>query len=99
MKTIDVLFQEVKNELTKRCIDWEEGTEHGFEKHSLIFDGGDCKILVYVVEEKGEMGLAYSDLFLEGDYNIIFEEDNDETTTSYRGDSKNVEDMLKDIFG
>jgi hypothetical protein len=91
-------FEDVKKELTKGGIDWVLGTETGWSDNSLIFDGGDCKILLYVEEdEKGNLSLIYHDLFEEGEYSPIFDNTNEETTTSYRGMSSSVKDMLKKL--
>ena len=92
------LFEKVKNELEKFEIDWDNGTDTGWSENSLIFDGGDCKILLYVCEdEKGKLWLDYYDLFEEGEYNIIFDCENETTTTSHRGGEKSVKKMLKDL--
>ena len=91
-------FKKVQDELTKNGIDWTLGSESGWEKNSIIFEGGDCKILLYVTEDKkGKMILSYHDLFEEGDYSPIFDEEVEETTTSFRGNTTSVKKMLKDI--
>jgi hypothetical protein len=91
-------FEKVKKELTKNGIDWELGTETGWSDDSLIFDGGDCKILLYVKEdEKGELFLDYYDLFEEGEYNLIDDCENEETSTSHRGTETSVDGMLNDL--
>ena len=65
-------FEKVKKELTDNNIDWVLGSETDWNENSLIFDGGDCKILLYVKEDdNGKMFLDYYDLFEEGEYNII----------------------------
>jgi hypothetical protein len=92
------LFEKVKNELEKFEIDFEDGTDTGWSENSLIFDGGDCKILLYVKEdEEGKLFLDYYDLFEEGEYNVIDDCENEETTTSHRGCEKSVKKMLKDL--
>ncbi len=92
------LFEKVKEQLEKFEIDVELGTDTGWSENSLIFDGGDCKILLYVCEdEKGKLWLDYYDLFEEGEYNIIFDCENESTTTSHRGGEKSVKKMLKDL--
>jgi len=91
-------FKKVKKELTKNGIDWELGTKTGWSKNSLVFDGGDCKILLYVKEdEKGKLDLCYYDLFEKGEYSPIFDGVNKETTTSHRGNKTSVSSMLKDL--
>ena len=91
-------FEEVKKELTENGIDWVLGTETGWSGNSLIFDGGDCKILLYVEEdENGGLELIYHDLFEEGEYSPIFDNTNEETTTSYRGVQSSVKDLLNDL--
>ena len=91
-------FEDVKKELTKGGIDWVLGTETGWSDNSIIFDGGDCKILLYVEEdEKGNLSLIYHDLFEEGEYSPIFDNTNEETTTSYRGTMTSVRSMLLDL--
>ena len=93
-------LEKVKSVLDKHNIEWELGSETGWSDDSLIFDGGDCKILVYVKEDrdkKGGMFLSYYDLFVEGDYSPIFDSRIKETTTSHRGNRKSVSQMLKDI--
>ena len=91
-------FEDVKKELTKGGIDWVLGTETGWSDNSIIFDGGDCKILLYVEEdEKGNLSLTYHDLFEEGEYSPLFDNTNEETTTSYRGTMTSVRSMLLDL--
>jgi len=95
---LKTLFEKVKNQLDKFGIEWVLGTETGWSENSLIFDGGDCKILLYVCEdEKDKLYLIYNDLFEEGEYNVIFDCENEETTTSHRGENKSVKGMLKDL--
>ncbi len=92
------LFEKVKEQLEKFEIDFELGSETGWSDNSLIFDGGDCKILLYVCEDdNGKLWLDYYDLFEEGEYNIIFDCENESTTTSHRGGEKSVKKMLKDL--
>lgn len=92
------LIEKVKDQLEKFEIDWEEGSKTDWNENSLIFDGGDCKILLYVKEdEEGKLFLDYYDLFEEGEYNIIDDCENEETTTSHRGCEKSVKKMLKDL--
>ncbi len=92
------LFEKVKKQLEKFEIDFELGSETGWSDNSLIFDGGDCKILLYVCEDdNGKLWLDYYDLFEEGEYNIIFDCENESTTTSHRGGEKSVKKMLKDL--
>jgi len=93
-------IEKVKNTLDKYGIEWELGSDTGWRDNSLIFDGGDCKILVYVKEDREKEGglyLEYYDLFQEGEYSPIFDKVIDETTTSHRGVRKSVSRMLKDI--
>ena len=91
-------FKKVQDELTKNEIDWSLGNESGWKDNTLIFDGGDCKILLYVKEDKnGKLDLSYYDLFEEGDYSPIFDEEVEETTTCHRGNSTSVKKMLKDL--
>lgn len=90
-------IQKVKKELDKNGIEWEEGKDKGWSDNSIIFDSGDCKILLYVNEENGKMELSYNDLFEEGEYSPIFDSVNEETTTSYRNTTKSVKSMLKDL--
>jgi hypothetical protein len=91
-------FEKVKKELTKYEINWELGSQTGWNENSLIFEGGDCKILVYVKEdEKGKLFLDYYDLFVEGDYSPIFDEEVEETHTSHRNCKRSVISMLKDL--
>jgi hypothetical protein len=91
-------FKKVQDQLTKNDIDWELGKESDWSDDSLIFDGGDCKILLYVKEdEKGKLDLCYYDLFEKGEYSSIFDSVNKETTTSHRGNSTSVNKMLKDL--
>lgn len=91
-------FKKVQDQLTKNDIDWELGKESDWSDNSLIFDGGDCKILLYVKEdEKGKLDLCYYDLFEKGEYSPIFDSVNKETTTSHRGNSTSVNKMLKDL--
>jgi len=91
-------FEKVKNELEKNGFDCVLGTDTGWSENSLIFDGGDCKILLYVKEdEEGKLFLDYYDLFEEGEYNVIDDCENEETTTSHRGCEKSVKKMLKDL--
>ncbi len=88
----------VQEELTKNGIDWVLGNETGWDDKSLIFDGGDCKVLVYVNEDvNGKLSLSYYDLFEEGEYSPIFDSVNKETTTSHRGISDSVTSMLKEL--
>lgn len=92
------LFEKVKEQLEKFEIDFELGSETDWSDNSLIFDGGDCKILLYVCEDdNGKLWLDYYDLFEEGEYNIIFDCENESTTTSHRGGEKSVKKMLKDL--
>lgn len=91
-------IEKVKNTLDKYGIEWELGSDTGWRDNSLIFDGGDCKILVYVKEdEKGKLDLCYYDLFEKGEYSPIFDSVNKETTTSHRGNKTSVNSMLKDL--
>jgi hypothetical protein len=91
-------LEKVKKELTKSGIDWELGSENGWSENSLTFDGGYCKILLYVEEdEDGFLSLIYHDLFEEGEYSPLFDNTNEETTTSYRGTSTSVRSMLLDL--
>ena len=91
-------FKKIQDQLTKNNIDWELGKESDWSDNSLIFDGGDCKILVYVKEdEKGKLDLCYYDLFEKGEYSPIFDSVNKETTTSHRGNKTSVNGMLKDL--
>lgn len=91
-------FKKVQDQLIKNDIDWELGKESDWSDNSLIFDGGDCKILLYVKEdEKGKLDLCYYDLFEKGEYSPIFDSVNKETTTSHRGNSTSVNKMLKDL--
>jgi hypothetical protein len=93
-------INKVKSVLDKYGIEWELGSNTGWSNDSLIFDGGDCKILVYVKEDrdkKGGLFLSYFDLFQEGEYSPIFDRVIEETTTSHRGYRKCVSRMLKDI--
>jgi hypothetical protein len=93
-----VHLEKVKNELNKNGIEFELGTETGWSDDSLIFDGGDCKILLYVKEdEKGKLDLCYYDLFEKGEYSPIFDSVNKETTTSHRGNKTSVSEMLNDL--
>jgi len=92
------LIEKVKDQLEKFEIDWEEGKESGWSEDTLIFEGGDCKILLYVKEdEKEKLFLDYYDLFEEGEYSPIFDSVNKETTTSHRGGEKSVKKMLKNL--
>ena len=92
------LIKKVQDQLTKNDIDWELGNKSDWSDNSLIFDGGDCKILVYVKEdEKGKLDLCYYDLFEKGEYSPIFDSVNKETTTSHRGNKTSVNSMLKDL--
>ena len=76
-------FEEVKKELTENGIECQLGTETGWSENSLIFDGGYCKILLYVEQdENGGLSLISHDLFEEGEYSPIFDNTNEETTTS-----------------
>ena len=59
-----VHLEKVKNQLNKNGIEFELGTETGWSDNTLIFDTGDCKILVYVNDVEGEMVLSYYDLFV-----------------------------------
>ena len=43
-------INKVKSVLDKYGIEWELGNETGWSDNSIIFDGGDSKILVYVDE-------------------------------------------------
>lgn len=90
-------FEKVKKELTKNGIDWVLGTETGWSDNSLIFDGEDCKTLLYVEVEDGKLLLSYYDLFEEGEYSPIFDSVNEETTTSFRGVQNSVKDLLTDL--
>jgi hypothetical protein len=93
-----VHLEKVKNELNKNGIEFELGTETGWSENSLIFDGGDCKILLYIKEdEKGKLDLCYYDLFEKGEYSPIFDSVNKETTTSHRGNKTSVSEMLNDL--
>ena len=92
------LIEKVKDQLEKFEIDWEEGSKTDWNENSLIFDGGDSKILLYVKEdEKGKLDLCYYDLFEKGEYSPIFDSVNKETTTSHRGNKTSVSSMLKDL--
>ena len=92
------LIEKVKDQLEKFEIDWEEGSKTDWNENSLIFDGGDCKILLYVKEdEKEKLFLDYYDLFEKGEYSPIFDGVNKETTTSHRGCEKSVKKMLKNL--
>jgi hypothetical protein len=91
-------MNKVKKILDKNGIEWELGSNTGWSDDSLIFDGGDCKILLYVKEdENGKLDLCYYDLFEKGEYSPIFDSVNKETTTSHRGNSNSVSGMLKDL--
>ena len=91
-------FKKIQDQLTKNNIDWELGKESDWSDNSLILDGGDCKILLYVKEdEKGKLDLCYYDLFEKGEYSPIFDSVNKETTTSHRGNKTSVNSMLKDL--
>lgn len=90
-------MNEVKKILDKNGIGWEEGKESGWGEDTLIFDGGDCKILLYVLNEEGKLKLSYFDLFVKGDYSPIYDKKIKETTTSFRGSKKSVIGMLKDL--
>lgn len=85
-------INDVKNELTQRGIEFENGNDKGWSENSLIIDGGDCKVLVYVNDQ-----LNYHDLFEEGEYNEIFDSVNEETTTSYRGSCTTIDELLNDL--
>ena len=94
------LIQKVKDQLDKfDYINWEEGKNTGWSENSLILEGGwDCKYLVYVCEDdKGKLWLDYYDLFEEGEYNVIYDCENEETSTSHRGGINSVKKMLKDL--
>ena len=94
------LFEKVKKQLDKfDDINLEEGKNTGWSDNSLILEGGwDSKYLVYVCEdEKGKLWLDYYDLFEEGEDNVIFDCDNEETSTSHRGGTNSVKKMLKDL--
>ena len=91
-------LKKVQDELTKNNISWELGNEYGWSDNSLIFEGGDCKVLLYVNEdEKGKMDLCYYDLFEKGEYNYMTDKINRSTTTSHRGNTTSVKEMLKDV--
>ena len=97
-KTLKELFDKVTNQLDKLEIDWNPGTDTGWSDNSIVLDSNDEKILVYVCEdEKGKLWLNYYDLFEEGEYSIIFDSINEETTTSERGGCNSVKKMLKDL--
>jgi hypothetical protein len=85
-------IEDVKNELTQKGIEFENGNTKGWSENSLIIDGGDCKVLVYVDEE-----LVYHDLFEEGEYSEIFDSVNEETTTSYRGTCETVDELITEL--
>jgi hypothetical protein len=93
MKHLDRL----KNGLDKVGIEWELGNETGWSDNSLIFDGGDSKILVYVDEVEGRMSLTFYDLFVKGEYSPIFDCKVKETTTSHRGNRTSISEMLDDL--
>ena len=88
-------IEKVKNVLNKNEIVWSEGKESGWNDNTLIFEGGDCKILVYVLDDNGKLLLNYYDLFLKGEYSPIFDCKVKETTTSFRGKKKSISSMLK----
>jgi hypothetical protein len=91
-------FKKVKKELTKNGIDWELGTKTGWSKNSLVFDGGDCKILLYVKEDdNGDLILDYYDYFVGDEYSPIFDCMVQESSTSHRGSKSSVKDMLNDL--
>jgi len=90
-------LNEVKKVLDKNLIEWEEGKESGWSEDTLIFEGGDCKILLYVLNEDGKLKLSYFDLFVKGEYSPIYDCKVKETTTSFRGSKKSVNSMLKDL--
>jgi hypothetical protein len=96
MKNID----KVKRVLDKHNIDWELGSNTGWSNNSLIFDGGECKILVYVKDDRDNedgLFLTYYDLFEKGEYSPFLDCRIKETTTSHRGNRKSVSQMLKDV--
>ena len=91
-------LNKVKKVLDKKGFECEEGKESGWSEDTLIFEGGDCKILLYVKEdENGKLDLCYYDLFEKGEYSPIFDSVNKETTTSHRGNKTSVSSMLKDL--
>lgn len=92
-----VHLEKVKNQLNKNGIEFELGTETGWSDNTLIFDTGDCKILVYVNDVEGEMVLSYYDLFVKGEYSPIFDCKVKETTTSHRGNKTSITEMLDDL--
>jgi hypothetical protein len=92
-----VHLEKVKNQLNKNGIEFELGTETGWSDNTLIFDTGDCKILVYVNDVEGEMVLSYYDLFVKGEYSPIFDCEVKETTTSHRGTKTSITEMLDDL--
>jgi hypothetical protein len=85
-------FENVKLELTQKGIDFEEGITKGWSENSLILDGGDCKVLVYI-----DTDITYHDLFEEGEYNKIFDCENEETTTSFRGTCETIDELIEDL--
>jgi hypothetical protein len=91
-------FEKVKKELTKNGIDWELGTKTGWSKYSLVFDGGDCKILLYVGKDNNDnMSLSYYDYFVGNEYSPIFDCMVQESSTNHRGSKSSVKDMLNDL--
>lgn len=90
-------LKKVQRVLDKKGIWWKLGSETGWGDDSLVFDGGDCKILLYVINKDGKMVLSYYDLFEEGEYSPIFDSKIEETTTSFRGTRKSISSMLKDL--
>jgi hypothetical protein len=91
-------FENVKTELTNNGIDFIEGITKGWSENSLILDGNDCRVLVYVDEnESGNLLLIYHDLFEEGEYNKIFDCDNEETTTSFRGSCETIDELIEEL--
>lgn len=91
-------FEKVKEQLDELNINWELGIDTGWSDNSLVLESNDEKFLVYVNEdEKGKLFLDYYDLFEEGEYSVIFDSINEETTTSERGSCSSVEEMLNDL--
>jgi hypothetical protein len=90
-------IEKVRNVFGDNHIEWEEGMESGWGENSLIINGVDSKILVYVLDEKGKLRLSYYDLFVKGEYSPIFDSKIEETTTSFRGTRKSISSMLKDL--
>lgn len=86
-------INDVKNELRQKGIDFENGEDKGWSEDSFIIDGGDCKVLVYVLDDC----LSYHDLFEEGEWNDIWDCENDETTTSWRGSCTTIDELLNEV--